>query len=236
MYYGRTETAAVFNRPPSKCLLRFFQQLGLLQSLKKTHVLRIDHLSNKQMQPSALSYLWGGYKRRHTLAHRQPEKHPCRHPSEGNSVTIHPSSHVWTIHTSVSLSIHRRMVHTSELWFMDHPFIHTSEAGPYIRGLSIHRSSDVRSCIPTYGYFYTIPYLWSPANRKKKKDEKMFIQIWVEIWKPRTACVGAKSASQITSPSQAINVFNQKAWRLLFGDFLGLNFLRLIILCFKLLS
>ena len=52
----------------------------------------------------------------------------------------------------------RGMVHTSELRCMDHPYIagsivHTSEDGQY---LSIHWSSDVQTCIPTYGYVYTI--------------------------------------------------------------------------------
>ena len=82
------------------------------------------------------------YKHSHTLTHRQPEKYPNWRPSE-----------LRCIHTSELLSIHRKMVHTSMLRCIDHPYIggsiivHTSEDGPYqnpyIGGWSIHWNSDV---------------------------------------------------------------------------------------------
>ena len=81
---------------------------------------RVDFLSIE------LNYL-GSNKLCHTLAHRQPEKHPHWHPWECTPATIHGSFDVWLE------SLHQRMVHTSERGWSIHRWMnHTSEDGPYI--------------------------------------------------------------------------------------------------------
>ena len=104
----------------------------------------------------------GAYKHFHTSAHWQPEKHPRRRPSEGPYIGGSKNQNASYPYIG-TLSLHRRMVHTSERY-------------PYIGEWSVHRNAihtllsihwrilhklELR-CVDhplMYGHVYTLP-LW----------------------------------------------------------------------------
>ena len=135
------------------------------------------------------------YKHSHTLTHRQPEKYPRRRPLE-----------LRCIHTSELLSIHWRMVHTSMLRCIDHPYIrgsivHTSEDGPYqnpyIGGWSIDRNSDVW----TIQTSELLSIHWSAIHISELRCSNMYSNVWLRLYDPeRVPFSGSDYSKNISDP------------------------------------
>ena len=81
----------------------------------------------------------------------------------------HRSSDVWLLHTSevwfIHLSVALERCDVWLLWFMNQPYLRC------LKGTFKHWSSDVRSCIPTNMYNYTLPMFDAVMKRR--------LELWI---------------------------------------------------------